>query len=76
MSIAVISLETMNGRVERLETMRVAHVHVLSDTPEDDAGKKIMEWAECNGIYITSMSGEHLRRLITLHIPYAYGVII
>ncbi len=40
----------MEVRLERLETMRAAYTHVLSDTPEEDAGKKIMEWAKPKGL--------------------------
>ncbi|MCW4026010.1 MAG: GyrI-like domain-containing protein [Candidatus Bathyarchaeota archaeon] len=40
----------MEVRVERLETMRAAYTHVLSDNPEKDAGKKIMEWAKPKGL--------------------------
>jgi len=36
----------MEVRIERLETMRVAHTHVLSKNPEEDAWKKIKTWAE------------------------------
>ena len=43
-------MKEMEVRVERLEAMRTAHTHVLSDTPEEDAGKKIMEWAEPKGL--------------------------
>ena len=41
----------MEVRIERLETMRVVYTHVLSDTPEEDAGKKIIEWAEARGLH-------------------------
>ncbi len=36
-------------RLEKLETMSAAHIHVLSDQPEEDASSKIMEWAKSNG---------------------------
>ena len=48
--LGVSRVEDLTVRVERLEPLRAAHIHVLSDTPEDDAGKKITEWAEHNGI--------------------------
>jgi len=40
----------MEVRIERLELMPAVHVHVLSDTPEEDAGKKIIKWAEARGV--------------------------
>ena len=43
-------MKDMEVRVERLETMRAVHVHVLSDTPEEDAQKRIIEWAEARGL--------------------------
>ena len=49
----------MEVRVERLETMCAAHTHVLSDTPEEDAGKKIMEWAKSKGL-LAKGSGSRL----------------
>jgi ribosomal protein S21 len=33
-------------RIERLKTLRTAHIHVLSETPEEDAWKKIEAWAK------------------------------
>ncbi|MFB0543934.1 MAG: GyrI-like domain-containing protein [Candidatus Bathyarchaeia archaeon] len=49
----------MEVRIERLEAMRAAYVHVLSETPEIDAGKKIMEWAKPKGL-IEEGSGARL----------------
>ena len=43
-------MKDMEVRIERLDTMRVVYTHVLSDTPEEDAGKKIFEWAEAKGL--------------------------
>lgn len=40
----------MYVRVERLEAMRVAHIHVLSDTPEEDAWRKMEAWARPIGL--------------------------
>jgi DNA gyrase inhibitor GyrI len=40
----------MKVRTERLETLRVAHAHASGDKPEDDAYKKLMEWAERKGL--------------------------
>ena len=36
----------MKVRIERLETMRAAHIHVLSETLEEDAWKKMEAWAK------------------------------
>ncbi len=44
-------LKDMEVRIERLEIMPAVYVHVLSDTPEDDAVKKIIEWAEARGLH-------------------------
>lgn len=41
----------MEVRLERLRAMRAAHIHVLSDASEEDAGKKILEWAERKGLF-------------------------
>lgn len=38
-------------RIERLETLRVVCVHVLSDNPEEDAGKQIIKWAEARRLH-------------------------
>ena len=46
-------------RLEELRTMLAAHVHVLSDTPEEDAMKKIMGWAEGNGIREARLFGRN-----------------
>jgi DNA gyrase inhibitor GyrI len=43
-------LDEMRVRLERLGTMRAAHVHVLSDAPEEGAMKKMIAWAERKGI--------------------------
>lgn len=42
-------MEEMKVRLEKLKSMRVAHVHVFSGTPEEDAKRKLMGWAEHNG---------------------------
>jgi len=44
-----MTLET-EVRLERLETMRAAHVHAFSDTPEEDAGRKMQLWAESKSL--------------------------
>ena len=36
----------MNVRLERLETMRVAHTHAFSEQPEEDAWTKMEAWAK------------------------------
>jgi DNA gyrase inhibitor GyrI len=41
----------MDIRLERLKTMLAVHTHVLSDTPEEDAGKRIQDWARSNGLF-------------------------
>ncbi len=43
-----VALEEMTVRLEKLETMRAAHAHALSETPEEDANRKIMDWAKRN----------------------------
>ncbi len=40
----------MEARLERLETMRAAHIHVLSETPEEDAWRKMEAWAKPKGL--------------------------
>ena len=40
----------MEVRLERLETMRAAHVHAFSETPEEDAWKKLTSWAKPRGL--------------------------
>lgn len=40
----------MEVRLERLKTLRAAYTHVFSDTPEEDAGRKIIEWAKSKGL--------------------------
>jgi DNA gyrase inhibitor GyrI len=40
----------MEVRIEKLGTLRAAHAYALSDTPEDDAYKKLMEWVERKGL--------------------------
>ena len=37
-------------RLEKLQMMRTACVHAFSDAPEEDAGKKILAWAEARGL--------------------------
>jgi len=37
-------------RIERLEPMRAAHIHVLSETPEADAWKKMVAWDKPKGL--------------------------
>lgn len=43
-------LENRDIRLERLDTLRVAHTHVLSPTPEDDAWTKLATWARDRGL--------------------------
>jgi hypothetical protein len=45
----LIDLEEMKVRLEELKPRRAAHVHVFSETPEEDANKKLMGWVEHNG---------------------------
>jgi len=40
----------MQVRLERLQTMRAAYVHVLSASPEEDAQRKILEWAKSKSL--------------------------
>jgi hypothetical protein len=40
----------MEVRLERLETMRVLYTYGFDDTPEEDAGKKMIELAKFNGL--------------------------
>jgi len=40
----------MKVRLERLEAMRALYTYAFSDTPEEDAEKKIMEWAKSKGL--------------------------
>jgi len=40
----------MEVRLERLESMRAAHVHVLSEAPEEDAWRKMEAWARPKGL--------------------------
>jgi hypothetical protein len=35
----------MEVRLERLPAMRVAHVHAFSESPEEDAWRKMEAWA-------------------------------
>ena len=37
-------------RLERLETLPIAYTHVLSETPEEDAWRKIEAWAKPRGL--------------------------
>ena len=43
-------LSEMEVLLERLETMCAAYIHALSDTPEKDAGRKMMDWARPKGL--------------------------
>jgi len=43
-------LREMEVRLERLKTMRAFYTHAFSDTPEEDAGKRIIEWAKSKGL--------------------------
>ena len=43
-------MKEMKVRLERLETMNAAHTHVLCKTPEEDAKRKIIDWAKRNGV--------------------------
>ena len=40
----------MEVRLERLETMRAAYVHAFSETPEEDAWRKMVAWAKPKGL--------------------------
>jgi effector-binding domain-containing protein len=40
----------MEVRLERLKTIRAAYIHSSSDTPEEDAEKRIIEWAKSKGL--------------------------
>jgi DNA gyrase inhibitor GyrI len=40
----------MEVRIERLDSMRAIYTHVLSDTPEEDAMKRIIAWAVSRGL--------------------------
>ena len=40
----------MDVKLERLPTMRAAHVHVFSESPEEDAWRKMEAWAEARGL--------------------------
>lgn len=40
----------MKVRIDRLETMRAAHINVLSKTPEEDAWNKMEAWAKPIGL--------------------------
>lgn len=51
-------MKEMDVRLERLTTMRAVRTHVLSDTPEEDAGKKIRAWALSKGL--TAKNGNRL----------------
>lgn len=45
--VMAIDLKVM---IDRLETMRSAHIHVLSETPEEDVWKKMEAWAKPRGL--------------------------
>jgi len=36
----MVMAKDLKVRIDRLETMRRAHIHVLSETPEEDAWKR------------------------------------
>ena len=40
----------MEVRLERLDTMRAAHVHAFSENPEEDAWEIIETWARPKGL--------------------------
>lgn len=40
----------MDIRIERLKTMRAIHTHILTDTPEEDAGRRIRNLARSKGL--------------------------
>ena len=46
----MVMAKEMKVRIDRLETMRAAHIHVLSETPEEDAWKKMVAWAKPKGL--------------------------
>ena len=41
----------LDVRIERLEPMRVATAHAMSETPERDAWEKLRAWAEHKGLF-------------------------
>ena len=41
----------MEVRIDRLETLRVANTHVISDSPEEDAWHKMSAWAIPRGLF-------------------------
>lgn len=46
-----IDVKEMEVRLERLGTMRAAYTHAFSETPEEDAWKKMNEWAKPKGLF-------------------------
>lgn len=45
----------MEVRLERLSAMRAAHVHSFSESPEEDAWRKIETWARSIGLFEESL---------------------
>ena len=43
-------MDELKVRLERLGTMKTSHTHVLSKTPEEDAMRRIKDWAKRNGV--------------------------
>lgn len=43
-------MREIDVRLERLPAMRAAHVHVFSESPEEDAWRKMEAWAEPRGL--------------------------
>jgi len=46
----MVMAKDLKVRIDRLETMRAAHIHVLSETPEEDAWKKMELCAKPKGL--------------------------
>jgi len=44
------TVNEMEVRIEQLNSMRAAYIHSSSNTPEEDAILKMMEWAKAKGI--------------------------
>jgi len=60
----MLMAKDLKVRIDRLETMRAAHIHILSETPEEDAWKKIEAWARPNGLLekgLVYLAGTHIR---------------
>jgi len=42
----LVIAKDLEVRIDRLEPIRASHIHVLSETPEEDAWKKMEAWAK------------------------------